>query len=486
MRAPLFALIIACASCGGAARAPAPPMPRLDGPVAARATPDDPFRAALPDPGSPGALAAPPIVERRLKNGVRVLFVERHDVPLLSVRVVSDRGADQADAGMPQFWERSVLRACEAVKWWEVNEAWNDLGAEWSATALPDASILDVHVLSKLAEPAVELFGALVVKPVFREKSIELARQRLRAQLVIDHARADGQLELAMARHFYPAGHLYREPWAPLDVLDKIKPGHLEAYHRYAFTPAHVTIAVAGDITEAKLLPLLERAFGGLTGPTVGPQAPPPPPPATPPDPRFFVIDMPDETQGHVVFAWLGPERYHDGFVSLAIAMGDIEDALFKKLRQEKSITYGVHADAPLGRGRRLITIRSSIDTARVGEAVKDVFAVLEARAKTAPGEAEVTEMKAGAATDLVRFDRVDSTAASLGLIATYGRPTDWFATAPARIAAVTGETLRLAVERHLPLGGVRVFVAGDAKKIAPQLGALGLGTVEARGPKGL
>jgi len=471
----LFALSLAC----GAPSAKTPPMPPLDAPVAMRTTPDDPMREHAPEVAGEARATAPKVVERKLPNGIRVLFVERHHVPALSIRVISDRGADQADSGIGELWTRAVLRASTEHQWWDVNDALNDLGIEWRARVAPDWSELQFEVLSKLAEPAIDWLGELICKPAFLNKFLERGRQRLDADLHIYQTQAAGQLELLVHRTFFPVGHRYHWPSIAPENLYRIELPLLEAYHRLAFTPAHMTIVVAGDEQIDTLYPMLVRAFGGLAGPTIGAQAPPPAPPALADEPRFIVIDAPQETQAHVAFAWLGPPRYSEGFVALGLAIEELSDAMLAKLRREKSVTYGVHSAAPLGRGHKPITFETALDDDRVGEAVSDVMKIVKSRAVEPISAASLADLRGQFL--FQGFETLPGTTASIARLPIYARPLDWYDKAEGRLAAVSPEDVRVAFERHLPFDRMRVLVVGNAAKISPQLSALGAGTVQVR-----
>lgn len=471
-----LALLSLTAACGGPTAA-APSWPTIGGRVAMRETPDSPFREKAPLAESAKVETPPAIVERRLKNGARVLFIERHDVPVISIRVVSDRGSDQADPGIAQFWARAAMRASADHSFWQVMEAWNDLGAEWAAEVSPDSSQLHVRVLSKLFPNAAHLLGELTLKPGFPASQIVATRQRLQAQLTTIYASASGQLSLAIRDHFYPRTHPYHEPYAPPESLAKVTTEILLAYHGYAFTPEHVTLAVAGDATIDVVMSVLEESFGPMTGPKVGAQLPPKSPEEREPDPRVMIIDRPG-TQALVAAAWLGPARDDPDRVNLWLAEEEIGSVLFGKLRAELGITYDVHVTSQSKRGRLPLTIESDVEVDRVGDAVREILAAVTRLGKT-PVSAGDLELDRSALIGGGRlFESVGETSRTLAHFATYKLPFDWFERRAAQMNAATPEDVRRVFEKWMPATKMMVFVVGDLSIVKPQLVKLGIGAV--------
>jgi zinc protease len=93
----------------GSSPPPQPPLPKplptvappIAIPEAARITPDAPFRANAPAPDGTVRFTPPRVVEAKLKNGLRVLVVERHELPVVSVRLVVAVGAGDVPGAKP-------------------------------------------------------------------------------------------------------------------------------------------------------------------------------------------------------------------------------------------------------------------------------------------------------------------------------------------------------------------------------------------------
>jgi len=473
MRPLALSLLLGATACT-ASTPVLPKMPDLSAPVPMRVTPDDDFRAHAPGLLGDTAFAGPPITQFQLSNGIRVLLVERHDVPAVSLRVVSDRGADQGDSGIGHLWSRMVLRGSTLRSSAEVRDAVEGLGGRFFAGLAFDSSQVHVEVSSKLLLPAISLVGELVTAPRFEAGALFSARNRLSAETQSSLATPSGQLDMTIAQTLYPKGHLYHWPWGAPENLPKIDPATVESFHRHAFSPWHVNIVVGGDTTTVQLRPALEQAFGALTGPPSGPQAPPPAPPDGPPESRFVLVDAPGETQAQLAFVWGGPPAFFDGYVPFEVAQHEILFALQQKLRREKQLTYGLADRTSLGRGARPIVFRGAFERARAGEAVSDALAVLTRAATTPMDPVHFAEVKLGVDATVGGLERIDGLSSFLAHMFVYQRPLDWFDVEHRLLAKTTAEDVRDAAARCFSVERLRVFVVGNVAELRPQLEPLG------------
>ena len=93
-------LALACASPKEAVRPPSPAAAAPAGPPPTPETPDAAFRASKPPPlPTQPHFEAPVPAETRLANGVRLLVVENHAVPLVSLEVLVGTGVDAEPPG---------------------------------------------------------------------------------------------------------------------------------------------------------------------------------------------------------------------------------------------------------------------------------------------------------------------------------------------------------------------------------------------------
>ncbi|MGZ3475718.1 MAG: M16 family metallopeptidase [Polyangiales bacterium] len=473
-------VLFASAILVGCGSTPPAQLPRRTVPaLAARTMADEAFRAKPPLVADAGSWSPPPIAERTLPNGLRVLVVERHDVPIVAVHVVSDRGADQADRGIPEVWAQSILRAGVNHPWYDVRDDFDRMAVFWEATTRPDATDIELKVLSKLFVPTMKLVGDLVVKPEISDAELDRAKNRVMNQI----QSADLKLvaRRAMGRVFYPHGHPYNEPYAPSENVPKVTTDLVLAYHASAFTPAHTTIAISGDVDAEVAFSTIASAFGALAGAKLGPVKPPQPP-AAPPAARIVIIDASATSQAYVTAAWFAPTLPSEDEYGLMFARQILTNSLYEDVRRDRGATYGLRMSTPLGRGTQLTRIEGYVQLDSVADAIKDVLADLDSLGHDPPTEEVMTWARVGAWSGITGlFEGPESTADALSVLAVRGAPIDYFAPRLAAVRKTSADDVVRVARKWLATDTVRFIVVGDASKLQKKLEKLGIGDVAVR-----
>src|SRR5438105_2724711 len=157
-RALLVTLIAACAAPAPkpeekpvAAEKPAEPSTAAAPP----STPDAEFRAQAPAPGAPVEFHAPIPKELKLKNGLPVYFIERHEVPLVSIVLSVRSGADTEPKGKAGLASMALDLLDEGTSTRDaaaIARDLEDLAARYRTQADADSSVVGVTALASTVE----------------------------------------------------------------------------------------------------------------------------------------------------------------------------------------------------------------------------------------------------------------------------------------------------------------------------------------------
>ena len=472
-RGLVFGALLACASaCGGASTTPHFQRPPLGGDARAP-TPDDGFRAHPPVAPHASDFAPPPIVELKLSNGVRVLVVEKHDLPIVSVRVCSSHGARSAPPGVGALWSIGVFRGTKDL---EAKQIYFMLAAhaiERRAHAGPEESHVELRFLSAETPRAIEILGGMLRDASFPEKDFEKGRKALIDRIGEDEQHREIELREAGLRQLYPEGHPYRAELPSPSLVAAVKRQDVVAYHAAAFSVERTTIVVAGDVTASELLPRLEKAFHWI--PALAPEGVDKPPrPPTPVGPKVTYVDHPGDAQALVSAWWTGVSMSEPDFLSLELAVGLLGNRLADELRTETGITYGVGATLPGARlGPPPIVLQSAIDRGYVGGAVATILANVRRLSARTPGAAIIAKGR-GRLLDALGddFDTTGSIVDVVSALPLLSLPNDEYGTWAKRLAAIQPADVQGAAKRYLPLDALQLVVVGDESIVRPQVDA--------------
>ena len=487
-----FALM-ALLSCGGAAPLPAPPSsppPIASWPTPAsvpevHTTPDAPFRQNAPAPG-PAITWTPPKIESwTLADGVRVLFVERHDMPIVSVRVVTRGGAGDATGMLPgavSFMGSMLEQGAGKRTALALSDDYETLGAEHGASCDWDSCVVYVKVLTSRLQPALDALADVALRPTFPDAEVDRVQRRWVAAIQQEKSSPPTMQQNTLAAVLYGRAHPYGHTLA--HDVEKLKRADVDRAYHALFVPRGATIAIAGDVSRHDLEALLQSRFGAWPPGAPATRPVPPPPARAPKSPQLVVVDVPGAAQSQVYVAQPGvplstPDRIPLSVMN-AILGGMFSSRINLDLREEHAYTYGAFSRFSMRHGAGPFVAGGAIFADHTADAVRELLKQVMRIQQEPVTAAELADAKENARLALpARFERLDDVTGSLQDLAVYDLPLDEYATRAARIDAVTAADVQRVAKQWLHPDAMRVIVTGDRAKIDASLQALGLANGE-------
>jgi predicted Zn-dependent peptidase len=445
-------------------------------------TPDAPFRESAPAPGPAIAWTPPRIESWSLSNGVRVLFVERHDLPIVSVRVVATLGAGDLAGlrpGSAAFVGAMLEQGAGKRDALQINDDYEALGVSHGAWCDWDSAGARIKVLTSNLAPALDLVADVVLRPTFPQEEIDRVRKRWLASIQSEKNSPPTQEQNAIAASLFgrahPYGHSIRGVAA--DVTPIARADLLKIYAS-VFTPHATAIAVAGDITRADLTALLEARFGSWKG-TPTRRVPVPSAPPAPAHSAVVLVDVPGAAQSQTYVVEQGAPFASKDRIPLAV-MNLILGGMFSSrinldLREAKAYTYGARSRFAMRHGAGPFTAGGAMFVEHTADAVKELLAQVTRMRDEPVTPDELSDAKEQARLALpARFEGVDDVTGTLQDLAVYDLPLDEYQQRAARVDAVTAADVQRVAKQWLRPKDLRIVVTGDRAKIEKDLSALG------------
>lgn len=461
-------------------------------PGAPQTTPDAPFRASAPPPSATAEFHAPVPRQLKLKNGLPIFLIERHEVPLVTVSLAVRSGEDTEPGGkaglaslvLDLLDEGTHERDAVAIA-----RAFEDLAARYSTRADADSSAVEVVALAETLDPVLDIFSDVALHPAFRDADVERVRVQRLGQIAqaLDDPQSVGQHVLS--RVIFGEKH----PWGfpaegTVQSVKSITRKDLDGWHQAWFRPDNAALFVVGDTDEATLIPMLEKRFGGW-------KAASPRKPVRNTVPKagvrtVYIVDKPDAPQSQI---WIGEVGVASGAPDIFpvrvmnnILGGSFNSRLNGNLRTEHAYSYGVFSFYDTHREPGAFAAAGGVVSDKTAEALGEFVKELQ-RMKT--GEVSQEEL-ADARDSLVRaipalFASTQQTAAAYARAWSHGLPADYYSTYQQRIDAVTKEEVAKAARERLHPEDMAIVVVGPEKIIAPKIAALNLGKMEVRDASG-
>ncbi len=461
----------------GGERAPVAPWPR---------TPKD-WRAVRPKPGPAGQFALPVPKQFVLPNGLTVLLVERHLLPLISANLVVLAGSDANPAskpGLSSFTAAMLDEGTHTRSSQQLAEAIESLGASISAGSSTDSSAVSLFTLTHTADAAFGLFADVVLNPAFSAEEMERQRSSRLTQLVQQHdnptAESQRVSNLALYGKAHPYG--YTELGTAASV-GSLTPQDLQGFWKTGYQPNNAALIVAGDITEAQLRQLAAKHFGAWAGSAKRPGAVVAPQVESG---EVLIVDRPGAPQTVLRLAEVATTRASPDYVPLEVLNGTLGGLFASRinlnLREKHGYTYGANSRFVYRRGPGPFLVGTSVRTDATVPAVKEMFNELKGIRAAPVTPAELALSKDAFSRSLPGlFETSDEAAATSAQLFVYGLPLNYFNTLPASIQAVTAaDVLRVARQYVVP-ERIVVVAVGDRAQFEEGLRKLQIGPVEVR-----
>ena len=268
-------------------------------------------RKQLPALGAAPDVKFPHITRAELKNGLKVMLIERHTAPIVNVALVLDAGAASnapGAAGVASLALDLLEQGSKTRTAFQMSDALESFGARMNTGTLADMSLVRLQSTSANLAPSLAIMADAALNPAFGADQFALQKQRRLAQLGQERAQPTFIAQRLMPALLYGPLHAYGRPAAGTEkTIGAIKRDDLAAWHAAWFKPGSATLVVTGDTTLEKLMPALEASFGAWragSAPAKDGAAV-----ATTAGAKIYLVDRPDAPQSTVVAAHLSQQQ---------------------------------------------------------------------------------------------------------------------------------------------------------------------------------
>lgn len=448
--------------------------------------PEEAWRAQVPKPSVARPLSLPVPAAFNLDNGLTVMVVEQHNLPIFSARLVvrSGNGSNPLDrAGLASFTARMLQEGSEKRTAPQIADDADQIGASLNTGSNTDMSSVFTRSLSKNADPALELLSDVALRPAFRSADIERIRKQRHTTLVQQkdnpYALAGKFLYLQIYGDKHPYGYI--ENGTEESTLATTR-DDLSNFYRAAYNPKNSALVVAGDVTMAQVRALAQKYFGAWTSTASLPTVPEV---TFAPKRHVVVIDRPGAGQTMLRVGQVGVPRSTPDYVPLEVmnaALGGLFSSRINlNLREVHGYTYGAFSGFQYRRLPGLFAAGSAVRTDATAPSVTEIFKEIDGMRSSTMKADELALAKDSIARSLA--SNFESTLAAVGSISelfAYELPSDYYRTLPSKVDAVTSADVERVAKQYLNPESMVVIAVGDRQKIAPELSKLGYGTLEA------
>ena len=337
-------------------------------------------------------------VERQLSNGLKLLVVEGHRVPTVSLRITIPTGDLRDPAGMTGLATATAALIRLGTKTRsskEISDALGDIGASVSFSSGDDSGSIFVSSLTENFDAALAICADILLNPSFPQDELDKWKTRQRSSLEQAKANPGFLANDVLYKLLYPNdARQYQHPTQA--SLDKITRETILEHYKTYYVPSGEWAGIAGDITPAVAVAKLEKVLGAWKGGPVK-HATVPFPPAIP-EKKVYLIPRPNSVQTLLITANLAIDRMSPDYIECQV-MNRVLGAgptsrLFRNIREEKGFTYGIGSGFAASKTSNYFNASTSVRTEVTEPALAELLKEFRTIRETPVPEKELADAK--------------------------------------------------------------------------------------------
>lgn len=429
------------------------------------------FRSSAPPAGPAPRIELGKAETMTFNNGLKVIVVENHKLPRLSMQVYVDYPPilEGENAGYVDMAGQLLSRGTTSRTKAQIDEEIDFIGASLNTSSTG----VSVSGLSKHKETMIELMLDVLYNPTFPEEEFEkIKTQTLSAlaQSKDDPNTIAGNVAGVLRNgKDHPYGEVVTE-----ETINNIKVEQCREFYEAYFHPNISYLIITGDITKKEATELASLHFSKWEKKDVPFQKHSLP---RPPQVRQIdFVDKPGAVQSVINITYPivllpGSEDAIKASVMRTVLGGYFSSRLNANLREDKGYTYGARAvlnsDPRIGYFNAYASVRNEVTDSSLVEFMAEISKMMEEEVD----EAELEMVKSVMTGSFARsLERPETMARYQLNIARYHLPEDYYATYLEKLSKVTKADVLTMAKKYLRPDNAHVLVVGNKDEVAENL----------------
>jgi predicted Zn-dependent peptidase len=444
-------------------------------------------RSKVPALGPPPKVSLPPIVTRQLPNGLKLMVVEQHELPLADFVLVIGSGGTMdpaAKGGVANLTSSMLTEGTTSRSALEIADQVAFLGIGLNAGSSWDAATINLHTPTSQLDSALALFSDVVLHPAFRTEDFERVRKNRLTSLVQLKDRPTAIADQAYAAILYGSNHPYGHNLLGTEAsITGMSAADLQSFYKTNFIPNNSTLIVVGDVTPDQVEKKIAALFSGWQRGSVSPFTFSDAPKAGPT--TVYLVDKPGAAQSSFRIGSIGVPRSTKDYFALnvmnTILGGTFTSRLMQNLRETHGYTYGARSRFDMRQSAGPFTASAEVVAAKTDSGLVEFMKELNAIRDTVP-TVELNKAKRFLQLSMPSdFETTQQIANQLIPVVLYGLPLDYYNNYVSNIENITQADVQRVARQYINPASLAIVIVGDRKSIETGLKAVNAGPITIR-----
>ncbi len=410
-----------------------------------------------------------------MKNGLKVIVVENHKLPRVSMSLIIDRDPilEGDKAGYVSIAGEMLRQGTTNRTKDTLDEQVDFIGANLNT----GSTSVSASGLSKYTDNLMEMLADVAMNPAFTEEEFEKLKKQTLSGIESNKDDADAIGANVFNAMVYGKDHPYGEIMTEATV-NNITLEDCKAYYKKYWIPNNAIIAIVGDVKPGAIKKMVKNYFSAWEmGEVVHNEFSMP----APADGRQISF-VPRESSvqsvlniGNTIELQPGSPDEVKMRLTNQILGGGSMGRLFQNIREDKAYTYGAYSDYDSDKLVGEFSASASVRNEVTDSAVVEFFNEFEAIRNTPVSADELAGAKASIIGAFGRSLESPSTIARFALnIERYNLPEDYYKTYLTKLEALTAEDVMATAKKYINVENTHIVVVGSAAEVATPLKSLG------------
>ena len=289
-----------------------------------------------------------------LPNGLTVIAVEKHKLPVFYAQLVVKTGAaydPEDEFGLANLVASLLDKGAGARNASDIADEVDFTGGDLEISCGYRTTRVSAHVLVDHSRLGMALLSDIVIRPNFVSNELERERNKILSQIMRTREEPFGVVNDAFRDMVYQDSPHHRPVIGDAKSLAGIKRGDLVEFHRAYFLPNNSLLIIVADLSEEEMVELTQDYFGAWQKASL--KLPDVPDPTPVEGKAVRLVDM-DISQSYVAFGHLGPMRRHPDYnavwvMNYILGGGGFVSRITKSIRMKQGLAYSAYSYYPGG-----------------------------------------------------------------------------------------------------------------------------------------